>query len=558
MTTFREVLKAYKRIGITGAPRTGKTTLTQSVSDRPVIHTDDWKDWPWPDVPDLVRAACDEAGASFVVEGVQVPRTLRKGLELDALVYLSEPQTDQTPAQVAMGKGVHSVLAEWLAMHPDVTLIRGEDLEALTQDEADVPSVTRRYLTFTLDASGAEPTPQGGRRFRAKATKAGVFQYARAGRIIREYRPAAELRKPQALSSLKGSPVVVLHPASTEVNTANERKLRVGHFEDPSWDEENQAVVGFVVINDGPTLDQIEQWGGADISCGYDCRRPWVPGFTPDRQPYDTEQLDYIYNHVAIGPPGWGRQGMDVGLTLDHQDNQLPPGEEENEEMPKGLTNDSELLPPSGGPAPVAPAVVTPPAATEPTATALTPEELAGLRALLKSVPEIMRLINAGATGDNDKPPVGEPPKTTDTDTSEKKEEPPKTTDTDTDPPKKTMDAADVERIAQESAEVRAEAMRLLGETYSTKDKTTRQVQVEVVKTLDSAFNDQGRSDDAIAGAYGMAVLALTERAKQRSQAEQALGNARRSGSPLTTDSGHQVTYEKLGDHIYKDPFAQN
>src|SRR5262245_4436614 len=40
---FDDVLGKYSRVAIVGGPRTGKTTLSATVSDRPVIHTDDFK-----------------------------------------------------------------------------------------------------------------------------------------------------------------------------------------------------------------------------------------------------------------------------------------------------------------------------------------------------------------------------------------------------------------------------------------------------------------------------------------------------------------------------------
>src|SRR5690606_36894279 len=107
---FPDLLTQHKRIAIVGAPRTGKTSCTSQVSDRPLIHTDDWMDWPWEELPAHVPKA--SAGLeSFVVEGVRAPDAMRKGgLEVDAVVYLSRPKVQQTPAQRAMGVGVHTVL----------------------------------------------------------------------------------------------------------------------------------------------------------------------------------------------------------------------------------------------------------------------------------------------------------------------------------------------------------------------------------------------------------------------------------------------------------------
>lgn len=91
----------------------GKSTLAQLATDRPVIGTDDYRSLPWEEVPHaMIR---DVSGLqSFVIEGVQVPRALRKGLEVDAVIYMTRPKVKhRKPGQVAMAKGVRTVFDEW-------------------------------------------------------------------------------------------------------------------------------------------------------------------------------------------------------------------------------------------------------------------------------------------------------------------------------------------------------------------------------------------------------------------------------------------------------------
>lgn len=101
-TAFLTLLSRYRRIGIVGAPKAGKTTLTALVTDRPVIHTDDWIDAGWADAPLKVIEAITSPDAPFVVEGVIVPRAVRKGLQLDALLFLPTPLAQLNARQVAM------------------------------------------------------------------------------------------------------------------------------------------------------------------------------------------------------------------------------------------------------------------------------------------------------------------------------------------------------------------------------------------------------------------------------------------------------------------------
>jgi hypothetical protein len=107
-----EALDQHARIAITGGPWTGKTTLVEGVNDREIVHTDVFKDEPWDAQPDLIIAAC-APHARFVVEGCQVPRALRKGLEVDVVIWLVNPVLELDPKRdakrIAFGKGVSTV-----------------------------------------------------------------------------------------------------------------------------------------------------------------------------------------------------------------------------------------------------------------------------------------------------------------------------------------------------------------------------------------------------------------------------------------------------------------
>jgi hypothetical protein len=540
---FTELLERYPRIAIAGAPGTGKSFVTHFVSDRPVIHTDDWMEEDWREVPALVAAACAGLPA-FVVEGVRAPDAMRKaGLEVDAVLWLSKPKEPQTDAQRAMGVGVHTVLEQWAALHPEVPIVTEDQLTMPTLDHADLPAKTRRYAAWTLDASQIERTPQGGLRIPARVSKAGVFKYQRGERVLREYRPASELKKAAALASLKGAPVVVLHPDVNggAVDTENARDLQVGHFEDPFFNEETQAVEGYVVTNDADTIRRIDAGELADISCAYDNGRDFSPGFTPEREPFDVIQTDYVYNHVALGPPGWGRQGQDVGLmTLDSNDNQvaaLPPSTPSEEPMvakaddknaanasDKTKTKDAAEEKPAG-----AAAADKPPETKD---EGLSPEDLIAFKKVCAMLPELNKLINAGNPGAAPAPlPTaegGELPKTGDSEE------------------KKTLDHRDIERIAQEGVEVRTEAINVLGGTYSPKGKSTREVRVDVIRTFDSKFTADGLSEEAVTTAYSIALKAGLERNKNADE----LGKTRRRGT--STQDGVEPERKALGHQAFE------
>jgi len=88
------------------------------VGDRPVIQADDWKAETWEAQPGRILAACGEAGERFVVEGTQVARALRKGLQVDAVLVLERPKRELTSRQAAMGKGADTILTEWRQGQP--------------------------------------------------------------------------------------------------------------------------------------------------------------------------------------------------------------------------------------------------------------------------------------------------------------------------------------------------------------------------------------------------------------------------------------------------------
>ena len=123
---FELALKTFDRIAIAGGPNSGKTTLCRLVKGRPVFHTDEHKHLAWEAVPHAVIAEIlnESAIKQFVVEGVQVPRTLRKGLEVDAVLWLNEALEPNSKGQEAMRKGCQTVLAEWYATHKDVPVLQ--------------------------------------------------------------------------------------------------------------------------------------------------------------------------------------------------------------------------------------------------------------------------------------------------------------------------------------------------------------------------------------------------------------------------------------------------
>lgn len=109
---FGYVLAHYPRVVIAGGPGTGKSTLAAHVTDRPVIHTDDWAGKPWAEIPRSVMTAVARAGDRWCVEGCQAARALRKGLRPDVVIVLETVWVMLSPRQEIFAKGIRTILRE--------------------------------------------------------------------------------------------------------------------------------------------------------------------------------------------------------------------------------------------------------------------------------------------------------------------------------------------------------------------------------------------------------------------------------------------------------------
>lgn len=111
-----------RKIAIAGVPRAGKTTRGRKIALGlgELRHTDDLKGLGWSEESELAAKMFDEP-AAFVMEGMVVPRALRKwlaahpeGRPCDEVIWMGKPQVATTPGQDAMGKGALTVLKEIL------------------------------------------------------------------------------------------------------------------------------------------------------------------------------------------------------------------------------------------------------------------------------------------------------------------------------------------------------------------------------------------------------------------------------------------------------------
>jgi hypothetical protein len=562
--TLEEVLAKYNRVAVTGTPRAGKTTLSGAIADRPVVHTDpndlrelypegvDWSQTQevWDAAPAFIAQAVSGRDR-FVVEGVSVARALRRGLEVDAVIVMVDPLIEQSPGQAAMGLGVLSILDDWMTADTVTPVFVGTNMVP------DQKTVTR-YATATLDSTRIQTTEQGGIRVPARLTKSDVFAYNRGGQMVREWRPPEEVLAEESWSTIKSAPVVVLHPMHDggTVTTDNYRRLNVGTAEDPTPADDDSAIDAWLVINDSATVRQVLDRTLVDVSMGYTNVWENTPGVTPDGKPYDAIQRRIRYNHVALLPKGRGRQGADVSITLDADD---------NEQLAGNPAGDTDMSLKTTGVAPVIAAVVAGQAQKVTTSdegvSAFTAEQIAALTMLAQIAPSLAKLLEASQpapTVDVAAPaPVAAPP-------APVAPVPPVTAAAVPPAPpaapvaapamavapekKTTTDAADFDRAVSETVDLHMRARGVLGHAFEPKGKTNRQIKVAVVQSLDSDWTDtvgsNPKSDEVVNEAFELAI-------RRRGSNVLQLATLRGANPQVTTDSNETPAPKSLGELAY-------
>lgn len=173
-------------------------------------------------------------------------------------------------------------------------------------------------VRFDVGTLGAlSRTPTGGLVVPANVTRIGVFPYRFAdGTSRRELRPAEEVFAPASLESLTDVPITDRHPSDL-VTADTYRELSRGHVR-PGARPEGAFVVADLAVQDADLVGKIERGEAVENSCGYVCDFDPTPGVF-DGEPYDVVQRNIRYNHVALGPRGWGRGGREVALRLDSE-----------------------------------------------------------------------------------------------------------------------------------------------------------------------------------------------------------------------------------------------
>ncbi|MEO0870455.1 MAG: DUF2213 domain-containing protein [Pseudomonadota bacterium] len=119
--------------------------------------------------------------------------------------------------------------------------------------------------------------------------------------IIRVYRPADEVFKPESMATFERLPVTRNHPYE-DVRASNWSDVAVGDTEgQPSRDGDHLRHT--LVIRDANAITDV-QGGVRELSCGWSGIFTEQQGVTDDGQAYDVIVSDIVGNHVAIVEAG--------------------------------------------------------------------------------------------------------------------------------------------------------------------------------------------------------------------------------------------------------------
>ena len=172
-----------------------------------------------------------------------------------------------------------------------------------------------RYDSFRLDATKIRRDARGFARVDAIIAKPGVYTYDEpGGRKVREYLPPEEVARADSLASVQDAPVTRRHPRDM-VDSSTWGSVSIGHASGQATSTPDGAQVTLVIARADAQLEIGRSL--VEVSRGVQVRIDETPGETPSGERYDRVQRDIVYNHIALGPPGWGRQGAGVSLRLD-------------------------------------------------------------------------------------------------------------------------------------------------------------------------------------------------------------------------------------------------
>ena len=368
-------------------------------------------------------------------------------------------------------------------------------------------------------------TPQGGVRVEAAVTRTGVLRYKDAsGREWGEYRPPEEVFDAASLATLRSAPVTDLHPTDL-VRADSWEQLAKGHV-DSAPVREGGLVVLDLAVQAAPLVALVQSGDRREVSCGYECDVDPTPGVTPEGERYDAVQRGIRYNHVALGPQGWGRAGAEVSLRMDGAAVEVPrKGAEENAVKRKLKIKGREYRLDGDNPEEEKMMVDEAQAAVEEAEKADGPDTDAKLEALQTALTDALSQL-AMARAEIAAAKAATPEVTEEM------------------VPEEVLDAAVSKRMT-----LRADAARVLGNDYDFGGKSVAQIRVAVVSAALPSVKLDGIDSKVLEGMYRAAVEGAGVRSDALARLGPAAPSTRADAADATPDGLARRTQDAWKTH---------
>jgi uncharacterized protein len=178
-----------------------------------------------------------------------------------------------------------------------------------------VPDRVTRCDLSTGSAPKVVHLASGAVRVDAAVTRVGVLEYSDGERTWGELKLPEEVFAPASMASLPGVAATIDHPPEL-VTPDTWDAVAVGHACDDVRPERDAGLLAVsTVLSSADAIAGAASGKLVEVSAGYTCELEEAEG-TFEGKPYSAIQRRIVYNHVALGPRGWGRAGGDVKLRL--------------------------------------------------------------------------------------------------------------------------------------------------------------------------------------------------------------------------------------------------
>lgn len=149
-----------------------------------------------------------------------------------------------------------------------------------------------------------------------KVARTGIQLYSGASvgkpemKVVRVYRPEAEVFSDATMRSFAHRPMTLEHPTQL-VDAANWKQHAIGQV-GGEVTRDGQTVVVPMVLMDAAAIAEVAS-GRRQLSCGYTCDLAWEPGKLADGSEYDAVQKNIRGNHIAVTMTARGGPQLKIG-----------------------------------------------------------------------------------------------------------------------------------------------------------------------------------------------------------------------------------------------------